>query len=359
MRIIHLLNHCNHGHGNAHVAIDLACVQADNGHEVIYASAGGDFEWLLSAHNVKLIRVDQDYRGLLSLFRGLYALINLCRSFKPDVIHAHMMGAAVFGFIASRLTGTPLVTTVHNSFDFHSFLMRLGDRVVAVSEAERRRLQDRGFPPQRLRTVLNGPNESPRDRHISSAETVVARPCITTVCGLHKRKGVPDLLRAFATVLSEFPEWRLNIVGQGPDAEALKALASELGAAGSVTFLGHLASSRPVLESTDIFVLASYADPCSLAVCEARYAGCAIVATSVGGTPEILDQGQAGKLVEPGRPDQIALALRPLMSDQRERSRWRERAKVGSEHLTVSRLARDYDDVYRSAREGSRWSRLA
>lgn len=121
-----------------------------------------------------------------------------------------------------------------------------------------------------------------------------------------------------------------------------------------VLFLGHLASSRPVLESTDIFVLASYADPCSLAVCEARYAGCAIVATAVGGTPESLEHGEAGKLVEPGRPVQMTLALSALMSDPNERSSWRERAKAGSEYLTVFRLARDYDEVYRSAIERTR-----
>src|SRR3954453_2211993 len=111
MRILHLLNHCNHGHGNAHVAIDLACSQVGRGHEVVYASAGGDYEALLSACGGSLARVVQnDFRSLEPL-RAFRALLGLCREFKPEVIHSHMMAGAVLGYFASRVAGVPLVTT--------------------------------------------------------------------------------------------------------------------------------------------------------------------------------------------------------------------------------------------------------
>lgn len=350
MRILHLLNHCNHGHGNAHVAIDLACEQASRGHNVVYASAGGDYETLLATCNVSVAKVVQNDLRPSAIVRAFRTLWGFSRSFKPEVIHAHMMAGAVLGYGISRLVGAPLVTTVHNSFDRHSLLMRLGDRVVAVSEAERNSLVQRGYRDGRVKVVLNGPNNSVRETYSKhDAVEDLSSPCITTVCGLHKRKGVPDLLHAFHRLAPSFPDWRLNIVGQGPDEASLKKLAGDLGLNGSVRFLGQLSSPRRILAVSDIFVLASYADPCSLAVCEARVAGCAIVATAVGGTPELLGHGQAGKLVPPGSPKRLEEELRPLMANRELLASWRRKSQAGSDYFNVSRLSDDYECIYGEA----------
>ncbi len=348
MRVVHVVKHCKHGHGNAHVAIDLACVQSAEGYKVVYASEGGDYEGLLIDSGVTLSNIPQNQRSMLGMASAVAKLVGICKRFRPDLLHAHMMSGAVVGYGASLATGVPLVTTVHNSFDRHSFLMRLGHRVVAVSEAERDSLISRGYNPRRLKVVLNGPNGSPRESTVQDGpDIVVETPCVTTVCGLHQRKGVGDLLTAFAVVHAEHPEWRLNIVGDGPDREALKKISNDIGIAGSVRFLGSVPSPRSILKQSAIFVLASHAEPCSLAVGEARASACAIVATAVGGTPELLQHGEAGRLVDPGRPDQIARELGLLMSTKATLLEWRARAKAGSEHLYVDRLFRDYDDVYR------------
>jgi len=101
-----------------------------------------------------------------------------------------------------------------------------------------------------------------------------------------------------------------------------------------------------LLRQSQIFVLASYADPCCLVIPEAREAGCAIVATAVGGTPELLGYGEAGQLVEPGKPEQFAKALRGLMQDEEALRQWRTRAKTGAAYFTVDRVVEDYDKVY-------------
>jgi len=106
------------------------------------------------------------------------------------------------------------------------------------------------------------------------------------------------------------------------------------------------------LRQSQIFVLASYADPCCLAILEAREAGCAIVATAVGGTPEILGHGGAGQLVEPGKPEQFAKALRGLMQDDAALREWRARAKSGAGYFTIDRLVEDYDKVYAASKRG-------
>jgi glycosyltransferase involved in cell wall biosynthesis len=240
------------------------------------------------------------------------------------------------------------VTTVHNSFDRHSFLMRLGDRVVAVSEAERRLLVDRGFAPDRIDVVLNGPNLSPRES-FGEGSVSLRRPCITTVCGIHRRKGVSDLLQAFQHVREKSPDWSLNIIGDGPDRSQMESLAETLGLRSSVHFLGYLPSAREALLQTDIFVLASYADPCSLALAEARYAGCALVATSVGGTPELLGFGEHGALFPPGDISALAAALIELTTNSIKLAERRRDAHVGAGHLTNDRLYLDYMQDYERA----------
>jgi glycosyltransferase involved in cell wall biosynthesis len=265
MRILHLIKHCRHSNGNVNVAVDLACGQARKGHQVVYASAGGHYDTLLDAYGVRRAEIRQGQEnGPFALIRNFVALVRLCRGFKPDVIHAHMMSSAVFGYFASKLTGVPLVTTVHNSFDRHAVLMRAGRVVVAVSQAERDFLVKRGFKPGRVVVILNGPNDSPRESFGTPAGVVLATPSIATVCGLHPRKGVHDLLAAFRLLQPEFPNWHFNIVGNGPDREKLEALAEELGISGSAHFIGSVEAPQPLLRQSQIFVLASYADPCCL-----------------------------------------------------------------------------------------------
>jgi glycosyltransferase involved in cell wall biosynthesis len=281
-------------------------------------------------------------------------LLSLARSFRPDVLHAHMMSSAVLGFAVSKVIRAPLVTTMHNSFDRHSVLMRLGKVVVAVSDAERRLLLSRGYPSRRVVTVLNGADESPREVLRADDIGPLDRPCVVTLSGLHARKAVGDVIAAFAAVRPEFPDWHLNIIGWGPDRERLEATVDELGMNDSIHFLGSTVAPRPLLEDADIFASASLADPCPLVVAEARAAGCAIVATAVGGVPELLEHGRAGQLTPASDPPAMAAAFRGLMADPEALATWRTRARQGAEYFTVQRMAADYTRVYQSLLRGDR-----
>jgi glycosyltransferase involved in cell wall biosynthesis len=352
MRILHLINHCNYGNGSVHVAVDLACAQTEMGHTVMFVGDGGDYLQLLADHGVMCERLIQRQPNPIQLLASVARLIKICWSFKPDIIHAHMMAGAIFGKIASALFRIPLVTTVHNSFDRHSTLMQLGDKIVAVSNAERALLLTRGYKPEKVVVVVNGPNGSPREGRTEKIDpktlASIQSPFITTVCGLHRRKGVQDIIAAFAKVAAAHPAWKFYVAGEGPDRQALTELTRKLGIADRVMFLGYVENPGTILSKADIFVLASYAEPFGLATAEAREAGCAIVATAVGGTPELLDFGEAGILAKPGAPDEIASALDKLMSDPAVLREFRARSKNGSEYYRVDRLVRDYTKVYAS-----------
>lgn len=346
MNIMHLLKHGVRGNGHVHVAVDLACAQADAGHKVSFVSSGGSYDDLLRSHNVEVATIAEP-GGLKETARTWAELLSATRRIRPDVIHAHMMSSAALAYPITKISRARLVTTMHNSFEKHSVLMRLGKVVVAVSEAERQLLLSRGYRSKKVVTVLNGADASPREALDGEYLGPLQRPCVVTLSGLHKRKAVGDVIEAFAEIAPDFPDWHLNIIGWGADRERLEQVVDSLDLTKSVHFLGSTLNPRPLLEEADIFATASLADPCPLTVTEARAAGCAIVGTMVGGIPEILDHGRAGQLTPPSDPPAMAAAFRSLMADATILRQWRERAKHGAEYFTVGRMATDYETVYR------------
>lgn len=350
MRILHLVNHCDWGHGNATVAVDLACAQAAAGDSVWYGGAGGSLIEVLRGAGVRHKTIVQRSTNVLAVVAAIRKIRRLIVGERVDIVHAHMMAGAVLGFLASRFTRAKLVTTVHNSFDAHSVLMRLGDRVVAVSNAERASLLARRFDPGRTGFVLNGPLQSARVGFGKPIDgLVVARPSVATVCGLHHRKGVEDLLAAFATIAPRHPDAHLHFVGDGPDRGLLEAQVKSAGLDARVHFFGNIERPDQVLAQTDVFVLASYAEPGGLVVFEARAAGCAMIVSAVGGSVEGMDGGEAGILFPAGDRAALAAAMDRLLGDPQERARLSQNARRGIERFTASRVAADYRIQYEIA----------
>jgi glycosyltransferase involved in cell wall biosynthesis len=348
MRIIHFLNHTQRSNGHVHVAVDLACLQAKMGHEVTIVSAGGDFDPLLARDGVHHVIIDQR-RTPLNLVRAIRALRRTVAERKPEIIHAHMMTSTILAFLLRPVARFKLITTVHNEFDLGAILMALGDRVIAVSDSVRESMARRGTPRSKLRVVLNGTIGSPRlSEKLPQAEPL-AHPAITFVGGLHPRKGVDDLIEAFRLVAAAEPTPRFYIVGTGPYEAEYKQLAAQTGYGDRITFFGYQADPRRFLLGSDIFVLASHADPAPLVVAEARDCGCAIVATEVGGIPEMLDRGHAGILVPPKRPDLIAGALLKILRDPALLKDLRARARENLAYFTVQRACAECLAIYREA----------
>ena len=258
-----------------------------------------------------------------------------------------MMSSAVLGRVAGTLLGVPLVTTVHNSFDRHSRLMRLGDAIVAVSRSERELLLARGFPEHRLAVVVNGTLGSARSTGASESPVRISRPCVTTMCGLERRKGVHDVIAAFSRVAAAAPDWRLVIAGDGPERAALEQQAASAGCLDRIDFIGYVDEPSRVLSQTDIFVLASYAEPFGLVILEARAAGCAVIGTRVGGIAEQLGQNLHGRVVDPGRPDLLSEELRRLMTAPTALRTARRDASRGLDVYHIGRMADEYDAIYK------------
>lgn len=353
MRILHLLNHTRRMNGHVHAAVDLACAQQKLGHTVAVGSAGGDFDDLLSRHGVETFTVQHE-RKLSPLIAGVRALNRIVREWECDVVHAHMMTSAVIGWPICSTSRASLVTTVHNEFEKSSILMGLGKRVIAVSDAVGQSMINRGVSKSRLRVVLNGTIGAARFEGRDTSPMSLARPAIAFVGGLHPRKGLDDLFKAFEIVHKQHPNAHLYIAGDGPFLEAYKSTVASLECANSVEFLGSMDNPYRLLRGADIFVLSSHADPAPLVLSEAREAGCAIIATDVDGAPQLLERGAAGLLVPPHSPDAIAEAIRGLLSDPDKLAELRANSQINIQHMNIDRVARETIAVYEEARGGKR-----
>ncbi len=352
LRIVHLLNELAQlGNGIVNVAIDTAIAHAHAGHDVTVAAPDGAYAELLRANGVKhfLLEPSGGLRPLTSAFR----LRRFLSRNGTQIMHAHMMKGAVIGRIASTGTSTRLVTTVHNSWQRHATFMRLGHRVIAVSDAVRMDMISRGVPAARIETVLNGTiGTMRRPAGTPPAPITLEHPNIVTVAGMNVRKGIADLIEAMVMIRERVPAVKMYLVGDGPDRARFEQLARDRGVNGSVSFLGFRADAEMVMKQADVFVLASHADPNPLVIPEARAAGLPIVATRVDGIPESLDDGDAGLLVPPHAPDALANAIAGLLLDPTQRQQLSAATSRNLERLTVDRMATETMRVYRRAMSG-------
>jgi glycosyltransferase involved in cell wall biosynthesis len=345
MKIVHLLNHVKEiGNGIVNTAIDLACLQAQAGHTVAIASAGGEYEALLQRYGVQHVTLNQARRPTI-LWRAVQGYRQLLQTFDPDIVHTHMMTGVVLAKGLRYGHRYKLIATVHNEFQRSAILMGLADGVIAVSQAVADAMARRGIPVGKLRVVRNGTIGSLRPPASETAK-VLHHHAITTVAGLYHRKGVADLITAFNLMAHHVPEVHLYVVGNGPNRAEFEAQAQQTAVASRIHFEGFQPDPQGYLRGTDIFVLASRQEPFGLVLSEAREAGCAIVATDVGGIPEALDYGRAGMLVPPRQPGALAKALTQLCRHPEQLKGWQKQAQTNLDWLSVQRVCSETQAVY-------------
>jgi glycosyltransferase involved in cell wall biosynthesis len=301
-------------------------------------------------------------RGKLDL-PGILGLRALVASQSPDIVHLHLSSPieGVPVLLAARLGGARHIVTTEHAPAWHPLIRfysravkraatRLLDAVVAVSDTDAGILRDRfGLSPALLRVIPNGipplGDLAPR----GEARARLGLPGTATVVGyvgpLEAKKGLRDLLAGAARC--RLADLVLVLVGEGSLAGELAGEAARLPF--RLVLPGRVEDVRPYLAAFDLFAFPSLQEAMGRALLEAMAAGLPIVATRVGGIPEALQNGAAGLLVDPGRPDAIALAIERLAGDGELRARLSAAARRTAERdygagLMVGRIV----DLYRS-----------
>jgi glycosyltransferase involved in cell wall biosynthesis len=243
--------------------------------------------------------------------------VNLARQKEIDLLHAHEFTMNTYGSIVSRLTGIPIVTTVHGKAYYGEKWRRRAayrfaakqSKMVAVSEDIKNFLINRvGIKAQDLTTIHNGIDLNTYTcAHPGDGKNGAGRgPVIGTVGNLYPVKGQTYLLKALAMVAQSFPDVACLIAGRGQLLGALQAEAAQLALGDRVQFLGFRQDIPELLREIDIFVLPSLSEGLPLSALEAMAAGKPVVATDVGGTGEAVLDGQTGFLVPAEDPQALS-----------------------------------------------------
>jgi glycosyltransferase involved in cell wall biosynthesis len=324
MRIVQLITgSADFGGAQAHVR-DLAVGIRAHGHECVVVTGPPDglFSDQLRAHGI-VVHVLPHLRKALHPINDPLALVELVaklRKLKPELVAAHTAKAGFLGRVACALLGIPCVFTPHgwsivdraSGKINHTFkaLERLGGMlgtgVITVCRDEHETGSMSGLIAQnKLFCVYNGiPDSSIRAKAGDDSLTVVM------VARFHKQKDHATLLRALSRLRGH--PWRLKLVGSGPLLEVTRHLASSLGVAQRVEFLGECKNTAEILSQSAIFVLSTFYEAFPISILEAMRTGLPIVATKVGGIPEAVSDGLNGFLVPPSRDDLMAESLRRL-----------------------------------------------
>jgi glycosyltransferase involved in cell wall biosynthesis len=293
------------------------------------------------------------------------------RRFRPDVVHTHQMTALLYAGRAARRERIPVVHTEHNNVaagQSKSWARRLRtgmlwryagryadrfcgvarDVIVAARACGTVRRRKLAHVPNGIDTAAFAAAEPDRPAVRAALGIAPDAPLIGTVGRLAEVKQQGVLIRAFAQVVPVFPTARLVLVGDGPLRAELEGLAASLGLGAAVLFAGYRSDPERFLAAMDVFVLPSRAEAMPLVIPEAWSAGRPVVASRVGGIPELIEDGKTGLLVEPGDVDGLAARLRRLLADPAlAGALGRAGRELARASYDVTVMARAYDRTYR------------
>ena len=284
-------------------------------------------------------------------------LTKLFREEKPDVVHTHL-NVLKYTAPAAKLAGVPrCVHTIHNVADkeaegrasgiISGFVFRKGWSIpVALSPLVHQSVMDYyGLKAEQIPTVFNG---VPLNRCIPRETYVLGEKAVLVHVGrFNVQKNHSGLLEAFRLLQQQISNAELWLLGDGELREQMEEYALRLGIRDRVRFLGSQENVYPYLHDADVFVLPSRYEGMPMTVIEAMGTGLPIVASNVGGIPDMVEDGESG-LLTTGAPEDVARCCAALLSDENLRQRLGRRARAESERFSAEEMARSYCRVYES-----------
>ncbi len=249
------------------------------------------------------------------------------RDNKIGIVHTFDAPANVFGVFAARAYGAPIVISSQRAYRHLSggallkllrMTDRLVDRVVVNCEAVRKHLiEDERVPVRLIRVCYNGLDTgrfgpAPRSRPVEVGDAALV---IGVACVLRPEKGLRTLVDAFAKIASFFPKVKLLMVGSGPSLDEIVERCRDSGLADRCVFVPAVSNVEAWLHAFDIFILPSLSEALSNVLMEAMASGCAVIASRVGGNPELVIDGKTGLLFERENVEQLAAHIKLLIEN--------------------------------------------
>jgi glycosyltransferase involved in cell wall biosynthesis len=291
--------------------------------------------------------------------RALTALVRLIRRERVSLVHTHSSVDAWLAGMAARVCRVPVVRTRHVSIAIrrgpNPVYRWLADRVITSGEAIRRMVLDAGVPAERVIAIPAGVNLEAFPFGGRSPAVVreldLGAPVIGSVAMFRGSKGHAQLLQAFATVHAKRPGASLLLVGDGPRRAWVEQLARDAKLSDAVVFTGFRPDVPALLGAMDCFALASTrTEGVPQALLQAFAVGVPVVASRIGGIPEVVSDGETGLLVESGSVEALAAAILRVLDDSDTAARRARAARAlveqrFSHEASITRLLRLYDEL--------------
>ena len=301
-----------------------------------------------------------------------YYFPRICRKEKPDIVHLHNRFAPQFDSVIflKHLLGFPLFLNIHNSrpiginfqTDFFGgiyddsigrLIMKSCDRIIANSKYSLDATVPDDYPKEKQEVIYNGiDTKIYRKRKAHIKDELGCEHLLLSVGRLLPQKGLEYLIRALPDVDADF---HYLMMGEGPEKENLRALIKKLGLEKRVTIMGKVPDEKKIecYSDADIFVHPSLYEPFGIVLVEAMATECAVVSTKVGGIPEVV--GDAGILVEPRQPKQIAQAIETLAHDKKLMNKLKKKGRERTEAIfDWDIIAGQFEKSYKNYLEASK-----
>lgn len=300
--------------------------------------------------------------GNTSLVWQISQIVGIIKRNATDILHTHGYRSDFTGLIAARIAGIPAVSTVHGwtpvSFKLHGyqmldrFCLKRFDRIICVSSRLHEEFGCLGVSGERLVYLPNAvslPDQIPGRREAARKQLgVLPTEKIAVAVGrLSPEKGLDILLAAYARQFGADRGVRLILVGDGPQRVELESIAGRLAIAERVVFAGFTADVASYYAAADLFVMPSHTEGFPMSLLEAMAWGLPVVASAVGGIPDIVQDGMHGCLVPPGEEGQLAGAMGNLLNNRELADRLGRMArKTVAERFAAEQWARTLEKVY-------------
>jgi L-malate glycosyltransferase len=358
--------------GSGAVATELGLELADRGHEIHFISYSQPFRLSGFRDRVYFHEVEMEHYPLFEhppYSLALAAEIHeVARDRELDLVHVHYaIPHATSAWIAGEMfegrRGPRIVTTLHGTDitlvgqhpSFHSitrFSIQRSHGLTAVSRYLRDETQRSfGVEARRIRVIPNFVDVRRYRRDLEPCHRATLAPegekILMHVSNFRPVKRVEDVVRVFARIRQEGPA-RLIMVGDGPERPRAQRRAEELGVDDGVMFLGKHLAVEELLACADLFLLPSESESFGLAALEAMACGTPVVASAVGGLPEVVEDGRSGHLLPAGDLEGMSRAALRILSDE---ARWEEYSRsardLAVERFSADRVVPVYEDFYR------------
>lgn len=320
----------------------------------------------LATRKVSIFLVPMKSRSDIAAMNGIRKLLI---KYDPDILHLQGQRAGLLGRWAARKLPIKIVYTEHTrtpqfrlanpALDWaHIRAMQMLDKMTHINIAVSQAVADflttvKITTPQKIRVIYNGIDPEP-ERHIDKSILDIITNyglkkqdmIIGTIGSLNIQKDTATLIKAMSRINHKMPLAKLVIVGSGPLKYKLQRLTQKLGLANNVIFTGSVKNIAGLLQLFTIFALPSRSEAFGISILEAMKAGVPIVATRVGGIPEIITTNQNGMLVEAGDPKALASAIMKLINDKKLQRKFIKAGEDSIKKFSISKMVQATTKVY-------------